>query len=58
MVNNSGDTIFLNCVVKFAVYTPVIPRSMRILWEFYFDFLCSSGNKFLRFEMTEISVGN
>jgi len=38
-----------------------LPRSMKILREFYFadwQFFVVCGNKFLRFEMTEISVGN
>ena len=38
-----------------------IPNSMKILREFYFAdwrFFVVCGNKFLRFKMTEISVGN
>ena len=38
-----------------------IPCSMKILREFYFAdwrFFVVCGNKFLRFEMTEISRGN
>ena len=38
-----------------------IPCSMKILGEFYFAdwrFFVVCGNKFLRFEMTEISDGN
>ena len=38
-----------------------LPCSMKILREFYFAdwrFFVVCGNKFLRFEITEISVGN
>ena len=38
-----------------------LPCSMKILREFYFAdwrFFVVCGNKFLRFEMTEISGGN
>ena len=46
----------------FAVtYTRHLPCSMKILRAFYFAdwrFFVVCGNTFLRFEMTEISVGN
>ena len=48
----------MTTLLQLGVY---IPCGMKILREFYFAdwrFLGVFGNKFLRFEMTEISAGN
>ena len=59
-----GHNAKIDWAVAFNIRTPQVedlPCSMKILREFYFGdrrFFVVCGNKFLRFEMTEISGGN
>ena len=58
-----GHNAKIDWAVAFNIRTPQVedlPCSMKILREFYFAdrrFFVVCGNKFLRFEMTEISGG-
>ena len=61
VVTSSKDTVLYRYSLTHYHNHFIIPCSTKILREFYFAdwrFFVVCGNKFLRFEMTEISGGN